>query len=163
MEITYREYMLSINSEEQYVRPEFTKEFVARNFEIDYDYEPYEGLCYLNLALIDYSTLNEIADHIRMEECMIPFFTEDAEGRTQTDSWYNFYIAFYDDGKVGLSFVVDACNRNIEDDGKEYDIELTETEMENIFESLKDEIKSHCYYEITKENGMYKWREIDDC
>jgi hypothetical protein len=66
MEITYREYMLSINSEEQYVRPEFTKEFVARNLKIDYEYEPYEGLCYLNLALIDYSTLNKIADHIRM-------------------------------------------------------------------------------------------------
>ena len=157
MEITYQDYLKEIGESVVGERPEFTAEYIRTHICIDSEYEVYDGNEYVNFALHSTDALCEIADDIRIEKGMIPFFKTNDEGDID-EGWYDFYLIFYKSGKVGLYFSVDA-DKSTGDNYKDYTILLTEEEQQTIYEELKSEIRNLTYYAIWKDGNTFYWRD----
>ena len=92
----------------------------------------------MSFELIGTSTLDKIADEIRIAEGKIPFFTGE---NPDLDGWYKFVVGVNDYTKTGtdncITFIVE--NSSLEDDEDIYYIELSESDQTQLYERLNDE------------------------
>ena len=96
--------------------------------------------------LISTVFLTDVADRIRIERGMRPFYPRDdwSEGDCDHTGWYDFYLTIWQrkDG-IGaqLAFVVD--NTDSMDEGKLYEVDLTEDEQITLYNRLDEQTRRY--------------------
>lgn len=159
MEITMAEYLDLIGEKESLDREMITARIADEYFEIDNDYEGHLYNDCLTVDLIPNVWLGVLVDKLRMKKDYIPFFCENDEGKCNDDGWYDFHLYFYTDGKVKLTY---STSHPEECEGFCNEIELTESEQEIIYETVKGTIYHNLYYSIQRnQQGGFDIKDLD--
>jgi hypothetical protein len=151
MEITYQDYLTSIGEatmigDSGKEREQFTsgncEEIFYLNNENELWYDLDDGL--VDFELYPSRVLEAIADSMMEADGHLPFFRDNADGESDGDGWYDFYLRVHRNRKVEVYF--DVAYSRIENFNGSYDIDLTEEEQKTILEYILPIVESNKGY-----------------
>ena len=115
------------------------EEIFYLNNENEFWYDLDDGL--VDFELYPSRALNAIADSMMEADGHLPLFRDNADGESDDDGWYDFFLRVHRNRKAELYF--DVAYSRIENFNGSYDIDLTEEEQKTILEYILPIVESN--------------------